>query len=84
MVLADNFRRSDHSGWAKAGWTLFVIFVPLIGVLGLHDRAAEGGPGGRVARHGLDHLRHNSEPALRGRLGLHPHRAMVGVPGQGR
>ena len=33
MVLADNFRRSDHSGWAKAGWTLFVIFVPLIGVL---------------------------------------------------
>ena len=33
MVLADNFRRSDHSGWAKAGWTLFVIFVPLLGVL---------------------------------------------------
>jgi hypothetical protein len=33
MVLADNFRRPDHSGWAKAGWTLFVIFVPLIGVL---------------------------------------------------
>jgi hypothetical protein len=33
LVLADNFRRSDHSGWAKAGWTLFVIFVPLIGVL---------------------------------------------------
>jgi hypothetical protein len=33
MVLADNFRRHDHSGWAKAGWTLFVIFVPLIGVL---------------------------------------------------
>jgi Phospholipase_D-nuclease N-terminal len=33
MVLADNFRRSDHSGWAKAGWTVFVIFVPVIGVL---------------------------------------------------
>ena len=33
LVLADNFRRSDHSGWAKAGWTLFVIFVPLLGVL---------------------------------------------------
>ena len=33
MVLADNFRRDDHSGWAKAGWTLFVIFLPLIGVL---------------------------------------------------
>jgi hypothetical protein len=32
LVLADNFRRTDHTGWAKAGWTLFVIFVPLIGV----------------------------------------------------
>jgi hypothetical protein len=33
MVLSDNFRRRDHSGLAKAGWTLFVIFLPLIGVL---------------------------------------------------
>jgi hypothetical protein len=33
MVLADNFRRTDHTGWAKAGWTLFVIFLPLFGVL---------------------------------------------------
>jgi phospholipase D-like protein len=33
MVLADNFRRTDHSGWAKAGWTLFVIFLPVLGVL---------------------------------------------------
>jgi uncharacterized membrane protein YhaH (DUF805 family) len=33
MVLADNFRRSDHAGWAKAGWTVFVIFVPVVGVL---------------------------------------------------
>ena len=33
MVLADNFGRRDHSGWAKAGWTLFVIFLPLLGVL---------------------------------------------------
>jgi hypothetical protein len=33
MVLADNFRRTDHSGLAKAGWTLFVIFLPLLGVL---------------------------------------------------
>jgi hypothetical protein len=33
MVLADNFRRTDHTGWAKAGWTLFVIFLPLVGVL---------------------------------------------------
>jgi hypothetical protein len=33
LVLGDNFRRTDHSGWAKAGWTLFVIFLPLVGVI---------------------------------------------------
>jgi hypothetical protein len=33
LVLGDNFRRRDHSGMAKAGWTLFVIFLPLLGVL---------------------------------------------------
>ena len=33
IVLGDNFRRRDHSGFAKAAWTLFVIFMPLIGVL---------------------------------------------------
>jgi hypothetical protein len=32
-VFIDNFRRSDHSGWAKALWTFFIIFVPVIGVL---------------------------------------------------
>ena len=26
------FRREDLSGWAKAAWLVFVIFVPLIGV----------------------------------------------------
>ena len=33
MVLLDNFRRPDQSGWSKVGWTLLVIFLPLIGVL---------------------------------------------------
>ena len=33
MVLFDNFTRDDQSGWAKAGWTVFVIFLPLFGVL---------------------------------------------------
>ena len=33
MALADNFSRRDHSGWAKALWTIFIIFVPLLGVL---------------------------------------------------
>jgi hypothetical protein len=31
-VFIDNFRRTDHSGWAKAIWALAVIFVPIIGV----------------------------------------------------
>ena len=31
-VFVDNFRRTDHSGWAKALWFLFIVFVPVIGV----------------------------------------------------
>lgn len=31
-IFADIFR-SDQSGWAKAGWVIFVIFLPLLGVL---------------------------------------------------
>jgi hypothetical protein len=32
-VFADLFRRHDTSGWAKAGWIVFVIVLPYIGVL---------------------------------------------------
>jgi hypothetical protein len=31
MLMIDNFRRRDHSGWAKAGWALFIIFAPILG-----------------------------------------------------
>jgi hypothetical protein len=31
-IITDIFR-SDISGWGKAGWTFFVIVVPLLGVL---------------------------------------------------
>jgi hypothetical protein len=31
-VFADLFRRKDIGGWAKTGWTVFVIFLPFIGV----------------------------------------------------
>jgi hypothetical protein len=31
-VFADLFRRHDVSGWGKAGWTLFVIVLPFLGV----------------------------------------------------
>ena len=33
LILVDNFKRTDHSGAAKAGWTVLLIFVPLIGAL---------------------------------------------------
>jgi hypothetical protein len=32
-VLADLYSRHDISGWGKAAWTIFCIFLPLIGVL---------------------------------------------------
>jgi Short C-terminal domain/Phospholipase_D-nuclease N-terminal len=43
------FRGSDLSGWGKAGWTIFVLFLPLIGVLtylivrgrSMHKRTAQ-------------------------------------------
>jgi hypothetical protein len=31
-VFADLFRRHDVSGWGKAGWTLFCIALPFLGV----------------------------------------------------
>lgn len=33
MVMVDIFRSHDLSGFAKAMWFLFVLFIPLIGVL---------------------------------------------------
>lgn len=33
VVLMDVFRSRDLSGWGKAAWTIFVLFLPLIGVL---------------------------------------------------
>lgn len=32
-VIFDVFRSSDLSNWAKALWLLFIIFMPLLGVL---------------------------------------------------
>jgi hypothetical protein len=32
-VFADLFRRHDLSGWAKTGWIVFVLLLPLIGSL---------------------------------------------------
>ena len=48
-VFIDIFRSHDLSGWAKALWFLFVLFIPLIGVLvylivrggSMHERAQQ-------------------------------------------
>ena len=48
MVFIDIFRSHDLGGFAKALWFLFVLFIPLIGVLvyliarggSMHERAA--------------------------------------------
>ena len=41
-VFIDNFRRHDHSGWAKALWTIAIIFVPIIGVLAYITSRTQG------------------------------------------
>jgi Short C-terminal domain/Phospholipase_D-nuclease N-terminal len=33
MVFIDIFRSDDLSGWGKALWFLFVLFIPVLGVL---------------------------------------------------
>ncbi len=48
-VFIDIFRSRDLSGWAKALWFLFVLFIPLIGVVvyliarggSMNERAAQ-------------------------------------------
>jgi hypothetical protein len=33
VVFGDLFSRSDIGGWGKAGWTIFVICLPFLGIL---------------------------------------------------
>lgn len=33
VIFSDLFRRSDVSGWGKAGWFVLILFLPYIGVL---------------------------------------------------
>lgn len=49
VVIFDIFRSHDLSGWGKALWVLFIIILPLLGVLfylifrggSMHERAAQ-------------------------------------------
>ena len=48
-VFGDIFRRQDISGWGKAGWLIFTILLPFLGVFvyliarggGMHERAVQ-------------------------------------------
>lgn len=48
-VFGDIFRSDDLSGWGKAGWTLFTVFLPYLGVFvylvvrgsSMHERSAQ-------------------------------------------
>jgi type VI protein secretion system component VasK len=48
-IFADIFRSKDLSGWSKALWVLFVLIIPVIGILcylivrggSMHERAAQ-------------------------------------------
>lgn len=33
IVFGDLFRRTDIGGWGKAGWCVFVIVLPFLGIL---------------------------------------------------
>ncbi len=41
-VFGDIFRRHDISGWAKAGWVLFAVVLPFLGVLVYLGTQAKG------------------------------------------
>jgi Short C-terminal domain/Phospholipase_D-nuclease N-terminal len=68
MVFIDIFRSHDLSGLAKALWLIFVLFIPLIGVLvyliarggEMHERAA------RQAQHQDDQARRYIQQAAAG------------------
>jgi hypothetical protein len=71
-VFADLFRRHDISGWAKAGWTVFVFVIPLVGALvylisqgrGMTDRSAHESE--RAQKQMDDHVRSVAAPGYRG------------------
>lgn len=69
MVFIDVFRSRDLSGWAKALWTLFIIFLPVLGVL-----AYLIARGNKIGEHQLEDARKTDE-AMRGYV-----RSVVATP----
>lgn len=58
-VFIDIFRSHDMSGWAKAGWLIFVIILPFLGVF-IYLIAR----GGKMAEHRMKDVQ-KSEAAFR-------------------
>ena len=64
-IIIDIFRSHDLSGWAKALWFLFVLIIPLVGVLvyivvrggSMHERSV------RQAQHQDEAFRHYVQQA---------------------
>ena len=69
MVFIDVFRSRDLSGWAKALWTLFIIFLPVLGVL-----AYLIARGHKIGEHQLEDAQKTDE-AMRGYV-----RSVVATP----
>ena len=59
-VFIDIFRSHDLSGWAKALWFIFVLFIPLIGVL-VYLIAR----GGKMHEHAMQEAQQQDEAARR-------------------
>ncbi len=77
-VFADIFRSHDLSGWAKALWFLFVLLIPMIGVVvylivrggSMHERQVH-----QVREREndyRDYLRQTAGPGPAGPAGQHP------------
>jgi membrane protein implicated in regulation of membrane protease activity len=71
-VFIDIFRSHDLSGWARALWFLFVLFIPLIGVLvyliargdEMHERAVrQAQQQDQEARHYIQQAAGTATPA---------------------
>jgi len=76
-VFADIFRSHDLSGWAKALWFIFVLLVPIIGVIvyliarggSMHERAVvRAQQQDQAFRHYVQHPSAESPPSTADQL----------------
>ena len=85
-ILTDLFRDRELSGWWKALWIIFLIFMPVPDGAGLHHRPRQrhGGAAGRrvqQARSAQDAYI-KQVPDLRRQVAGRPHRRREGAAGQ--